>query len=63
MTQRMDGKTGEELDRAADMARNIADRVVLSLRARGYKVEDGTVKTVMLKETIQGVAQDVLVYG
>jgi hypothetical protein len=60
----MQGAKGpDELDHAADLARNIADRVILSLRGQGYAMEETKVKTVLLRETIQGVAHDALLYG
>lgn len=56
-------KTAEELDKAAEVSRNIADRVMLSLKMKGYKVDPLSVRAVVLRETIQGIAQDALLFG
>lgn len=56
-------KTPEELDHAADLARTIAERVMFSLGVKGYKIDPMNVRHVILRETIQGVAQDVLLFG
>lgn len=56
-------KSGEELDSAAKLAKNIADRVIFTLRLRGMALEEFRPGTIVLRETVQGIAQDVILYG
>lgn len=55
-------RTPEECDKAAEMARNIVDRVILSLKMKGCKIDEKSSKVVSLRETIFGVSQDVILY-
>lgn len=56
-------RTPEECDRAADMARNIADRVLLFLEMKGCKLDRNNAKVVLLREAVRDVSQDVILYG
>lgn len=56
-------KTPRELDEAAARARRMTERVLFSLKLGGFTLDPNAARTVTLRETMQGVLQDDLLFG